>query len=119
MRPRSTLFLLAAALAACGGGPPGEADIRRALEKNVAASIDAAEELQGKDWAEQMRREAKVFSVRLTGECVEEEKKKYRCPVEVDWANAMAPRHTESLSPLVYRGADGWTLPVDGDDRYR
>lgn len=109
---------LAGALTACGG-PPGESDIQRALEKNTAATIAAGEELQGKAWAEKARQEAKVFSVRLTGACVEEGKKKYRCPIEVDWSNALAPRHTETMSPLVYRGAGGWTLPVEGDDRFR
>lgn len=112
-------LLLLILLAACGGGPPTESDIKQALEKNIADSIAAGAEFQSAAWVEHMRREAKVFSVRLTGTCVEEEKKKYRCPVEVDWSTVLAPRHTETMSPLVYQGGSGWTLPVPGDDRFR
>jgi hypothetical protein len=114
----AAVALVTGALAACGG-PPTESDIQRALEKNLAANIAAGEELQGKAWAEKMHQEAKVFSVRLTGDCVEEEQKKYRCPAVVDWSNTMAPRHTATMSPLVYRGSGGWTLPVEGDDRLK
>jgi hypothetical protein len=103
------MFSLAVLLCACGG-PPSETDIRGALERNLADTIKAGEELQGAAWAQQMRQEVKVYGVKLSS--CKQEGKGYRCDVEVDWATVLAPRSTQSLSPLLYRTSQGWSLPT-------
>ena len=103
------VFLLALMLCACGG-PPSEADVRGALERNLAATIKAGEELQGAAWAQQMRQEVKIYGLKLS--VCKPEGKGYRCDVEVDWTTPLAPRATQSMSPLLYRTSQGWSLPT-------
>ena len=92
------------------GFPPSETEIREALERKNELVIRGGEKLQGKDWAARMRQEAKVYSVKLTA-CKPEGNNAYRCAVEVDWATALAPRHTIAMEPLVARTSQGWTVP--------
>ncbi len=95
-------------LTACGG-PPSESDLRAALEHEITASIKALEKHQGKEWADKMRQEAKVYSVKL-GSC-SKEGSGYRCDAEVDWATVLAPRHKIAMQPLVARTSEGWAIP--------
>jgi len=101
------MFSLAVLLTACGG-PPSETDIRGALERNLAGMIKGGEELQGAAWAQQMRQECKVYGVKLSS--CKQEGKGYRCDIEVDWATPLAPRSTQSMGLLLYRGSQGWSV---------
>ena len=111
MKFSSSLAALTATtlLVACGG-PPSESDMRAALEHEIAASIKALEKLQGKEWADRMRQEAKVHSVKL-GSCSKEGSNAYRCDVEVDWTTVLAPRQQIAMRPLVARTSEGWAVP--------
>jgi hypothetical protein len=114
MTYRFALLLLGMLLTACGGGPPSEADLRGALERNLAATIQAGEKLQGAAWAEQMRQEAKVYGLKSSG--CQPEGKGYRCDIEVDWTTPLAPRAQQEMKLLLYRGSQGWTVG-DGSPR--
>ncbi|RDU99742.1 hypothetical protein [Trinickia dinghuensis] len=101
------LALAASTLLSACGGSPSESDVRAALEKQVEAGRQQAEQFAGKNsFLEQQAAEQKkaVDEVKLIG-CKADGDKAYLCDVE---GKAGAAR------VRMLKGSDGW-LAVDAD----
>lgn len=94
-------------LTACGG--PSEADIKSAIDKNAAATVESSKRLAG-DLGGKLAEGVlpKVQKVHKIG-CKDDGENAYRCDVELE-STQLGSTSKEVASLRLLKGSEGWIL---------
>lgn len=102
----SSLFLTTTLLAACGGAP-SEADMTKAIDKQIQAEMTAAKQFMGGAGASMAEKMApKLENLKKIG-CKDDGENAYRCDIEIEITQNGATNKAPTSMRFV-KGSDGW-----------
>lgn len=107
LRTPAVLLASTVLLTACGG--PSEADIKAAIDKNAAATVESSKRLAG-DLGARLAEGVlpKVQKVHKIG-CKDDGENAYRCDVELE-STQLGSTSKEVASLRLLKGSEGWIL---------
>ena len=100
------LFLTTILLMACGGAP-SEADMTKAIDKQIQAEMTAAKQFMGGAGASMAEKMApKLENLKKIG-CKEDGEKAYRCDIEIEITQNGATNKAP-VNMRFIKGSEGW-----------